>query len=120
MERTAKEDIVRIAGLPILQLGDTNSLLEFEKALSIYGLREFGNLGHLIELDKYWEPDPISPPSVEEYSDRNDPLGLKKADLMETVKARRRHIEEMKSKHSSFFAVLYGQLSSESEEKVKQ
>jgi len=81
---------------------------------------EFGNVGHLIELDKYWEPDPIPAPIVEEYSDRNEPLGLKKADLMETVEARCRHIEEMKSKHSSFFAVLYGQLSSESEEKVKQ
>ena len=94
--------------------------MDFEKAMSIYALREFGNLGHLIELGRYWDPPEIEMPNRDDFNEYEDPFGLRRADLLEQVKARRRLIEDMKAKRASFFAALYGQLSPESEEKVKQ
>jgi len=108
-----------IPELPILSTDDTTNFSEFQKSLANYGLREYGNLGHLIESNEYWEPPPIDIPNNDIFSLEEDPHGFIKSDFLERIKSRRRQIEDMKAKRASFYAVLFGQLSPESEEKVK-
>jgi hypothetical protein len=47
--------------IPILQYGPNNNFSKFKEALSYQALKQFGDLGRLIELGEYYEPEPPDP-----------------------------------------------------------
>jgi hypothetical protein len=109
-----------IAEIGILNYGENNNLQEFKRRLSIYALRQFKDLGHMIELEKYYEPPEIPDPDDDAFDQVNDPHGAYKAIYVEKLKMREKKIEEMAGNRTALYAVIWGQLSSESEEAVKQ
>ncbi len=58
--------------IPILRYGPNNNFSKFKEALSYQALKQFGDLGRLIELGEYYEPDP---PDLDDYdfTARGDP-----------------------------------------------
>ena len=53
---------------------------KFKEALANKALREYGDLGRLIESGEYFVPEP---PAVTDYDLINDPFGLNKATYLE-------------------------------------
>ncbi len=47
--------------IPILCYGPNNNFSKFKEALSYEALRQFGDLGRLIELGEYYDPEPPDP-----------------------------------------------------------
>jgi len=78
------------------------------------------DLGHMIELEEYFVPTDISDPDDDVFDADNDPHGGHRAIYIERLKMREKEIFEMQSNRTSLYSVIWGQLSSESEEKVKQ
>jgi hypothetical protein len=66
--------------IPILKFGPNNNFAKFKEALANKALREYGDLGRLIESGKYFVPEP---PAVTDYDLINDPFGLNKATYLE-------------------------------------
>jgi hypothetical protein len=56
-----KAEDEKAGGLPILKYGKGNNLHKFKLALAELAIREYGNLGKLIELEKYYIPKLILP-----------------------------------------------------------
>jgi hypothetical protein len=108
-----------IPELVILNHGSPNNLLDFKKKLSVYALRTFRDLGQMIELEKYYVPPVIAIPPAEEFEEAKDPGGFKKLILTEEIKARQRIIADMEQSRPALYAVIWGQLSCESEEAIK-
>jgi len=74
----------------------------------------------MIELEQYYVPPAIHIPPAEEFEEANDPGGFKKLLLSEQIKQRQRIISEMEQNRPALYAVIWGQLSYESEEAIKQ
>jgi len=110
-----------IPDLPILNFaeGSPSNLSAFMKRLSTYALKNWGALGLLVESGEYWEPPKLSFDDTG-FSTENDPFGFILEDFKEQIKLRRRLIEEMKSNRVQMYATIWGQLSPESEDKIKQ
>ena len=100
-----------IPELVILNHGSPNNLLEFRRKLSIYAMRTFKDLVQMIELERYYVPPVINIPPAYEFEEDNDPGGFKKA--------RQRIISDMEQSKPALYAVIWGQLSYESEEAIK-
>jgi hypothetical protein len=66
--------------IPTLQFGPNNNFAKFKEALANKALREYGDLGRLIESSEYFVPEP---PDVSDYDLENDPYGLNKATYLE-------------------------------------
>ena len=109
-----------IAEIGILNYGESNNLQEFKRKLGIYALRQFKDLGHMIELEEYFLPPDIDVPERDAFDEHNDPHGGHSAIYVERLKMREKAIYEMERNRTSLYAVIWGQLSSESEEAVKQ
>jgi len=110
---------VAIAEIGILHHGDRNNLQDFKRKLGMYALRHFKDLGKMIELEEYYEPPVIPLPDDDAFDLDNDPHGTRKTIYLERVKMREKLVYEMESNRTSLYAVIWGQLSSESEEVVK-
>jgi len=108
-----------IPELPTLKYGPDANYGEFKKALSTFARREYGNLGKLIETLKYYVPEHIEF-EEEDIAEAEDPHGFRKAVIMEEFKERTREMAKMKTQRPALFAVIWGQLSTESEERVRQ
>ena len=98
---------------------DQRNFGEFKKRMSTYARREFGNLGKLIETYEYFVPEHIVF-DEEDIAEAVDPHGFRKAVIIEEYKERTRERMKMKAQQPALFAVIWGQLSSESEERVRQ
>ena len=107
-----------IEGLPVLRYGVNNNWTKFRKGMSIYCFREYGDLGEIIETGEMPELEEIERPDDEDLAD--DPYGLIKDAYRDKVKARDRRLEEMRKNLKPMYAAIYGQLSEESEDKIKQ
>lgn len=112
-----------IGELPILKYGKVSNYEEFKRRLIIYAEREYGLLGTLFRTMNYYVPPQIEEGIhyvVEDFDAENDPLGLHRATLLEEMKARTKAIIEMESKRTALFAVVWGQISQESEQVIMQ
>ena len=107
-----------IPELPVLQYGRNCNLSEFTKALSAYARRIYKDLGRIIDDLQYYEPPPVAY-DTRELAEAKDPGGVKRAMVIEKVKARERRIMAMLEDRTPLFAVIWGQLSPESEEKIR-
>jgi len=109
-----------IAEIGILNYGENNNLQDFKRKLSTYALRHYKDLGHMIELEDYYSPPEIPEPGHNAFDEIHDPHGVNKALYVEKLKMREKSIHEMACNRTALYAVIWGQLSSESEEAVKQ
>ena len=115
-----------ISGLEVLQYGKTNNWSKFKESMSTYALREFGEMGKLFESADAEFPDI---PDVEDYGDDEyaaedaGPVGRRgtlQRMYLKACERRERKIEERKSREPALFATIFGQLSEESKDKVRQ
>ena len=102
--------------IPILKYGPSNNFTLFKEALANAAMKEYGNLGKLIKLGKYYEPEE---PNIEDYDLDFDPHGMNKATYLEDVKEYRRQVNKMKTDRSKLYALILQYLSEESLDEVK-
>jgi len=108
-----------IAEIGFLNYGENNNLQDFKRKLSIYSFRQFKILGHMIELEEYFVPPDISDPNPNAFDQYNDPLGgLRVIYIERLMRGGEKVIYEMQSNRTALYSVIWGQLSSESDEKV--
>ena len=88
-----------------------------KKAVSKKALKDYGNLGKLIKLGKYYEPEE---PDITEYDLENDSMGVNKANFMEDMKEYRKELMRMRHDRPKLYALIYQYLSEESQEEIKR
>jgi len=111
--KTAKEAV------PTLQYGQQNNWIEFRKRMGIAATEKYGNLGLIIEQEKYYEPPAIHPALYKE--DPNDPFELYKIMVHEAVnKEISKEICRMKNNRSNLYAFILSKLSCTSEDELKR
>jgi len=74
----------------------------------------------MIELEDYYVPPEVEEPEADAFDKFNDPHGAHLAICVEKMKLREKAIYEMQLNRTSLYAVIWSQLSSESEEVIKQ
>jgi hypothetical protein len=119
------ETKLRIPGLPILQLsgplGGQNNFAHFKASIAVYAVRNFGHLGKVIEQGTYYTA-PLIPPLTEEEKaeDEANDDDLNRILRTERAKARVREQDAQAAQRPALYATIWGQLSSESEQKIQQ
>jgi len=74
-------------------------------------LKDYGQLGKLIKLGKYYEPEePVST----DYDMVNDPLGINVANYREDMKEYRKELMRMRNERPKLCALILQYLSEES------
>jgi hypothetical protein len=106
--------------LPFLRYGNGCNIFEFKEKFLSYGLRVYKELGLIFQTGEYWEPEELEPPDADELSEENDPYGFARATYLERLKARSRVLESRKNDRMSLFGVIWGNLSTESRDKIKE
>jgi hypothetical protein len=101
----------------ILRFGPNNNFAKFKEALAKKALREYGDLGRLIETETYYVPEP---PDVNDYDLINDPYQLNRATYLEQQKLYMGHWEDMINNRAKLYALIWQYLSQESMAEVKR
>ncbi len=101
----------------ILTFGPNNNFAKFKEALASKALREYGDLGRLIDAGKYYSAEP---PEPTDYDLVNDPYRLNRATFLEQQKLYMRHWEDMIYDRPKLYAMIWQHLSQESKEEVKR
>ena len=110
-----------IAELPVLRYGRNSNYEEFKRKITIYAEREYRQLASFFRTNQYFVPQPMEGAFDEEDIDEeNDPHGLVRAQLIEETRLRVRLIVKMNNDKPALFAVMWGQLSTESEQVIMQ
>ncbi len=105
--------------IPILRYGPNNNFSKFKEALSYQALKQFGDLGRLIELGEYYEPDPPDPDDYD-FTARGDPFGLNRFFFSEQFKSYLKQREDMRKDRSKLYALIMQYLSPESVDELKR
>jgi hypothetical protein len=103
--------------LPILTFGPNNNFAKFKEALATKALREYGDLGRLIESGHYYVPDL---PDPDDYDLVTDPYQLNRAMFLEQQKLFMKHQEDMVNQRPKLYAMIWQYLSQESKDEVKR
>ena len=122
-----------IPTLPVLRYGPDNNFTEFAREIETYALREFGYLGRLFRDNQYYEPPAINEPGqaldtnnssrgtrLRQTQDVDNVSDAAMMQYRESCKQRAKDISDMRNKRPALFATVWGQLSPESEEKIRQ
>jgi hypothetical protein len=105
--------------IPILWYGLNNNFSKFKEALSYQALKQFGDLGRLIELGQYYEPEP---PDLDDYdfTARGDPFRLNRFFFSEQFKSYLKQREDMRKDRTKLYALIMQYLSPESIDDLKR
>jgi hypothetical protein len=104
--------------IPVLRYGPANNFSKFKEAMSKAALKNYGNLGWLIQLEgRFYQP---TKPDHDDYNLANDPTGLNQTEYLEDMKEWRKEIEGMEKDHPKLYALILQYLSDESLEEVKR
>jgi hypothetical protein len=103
--------------LPILTFGPNNNFAKLKETLASKALREYGDLGRLIESGHYYVP---VPPDPDDYDLLNDPYQLNLAMFLEQQKLYMKHQEDMVNQRPKLYAMIWQYLSQESKDEVKR
>lgn len=120
---TYRQPVNNIPEIPILTLGNerySGNFQIFKERLSTYALRHFKELGILILKKDYYVPPAVDLGSLDQYAAISDIGGLRSHAKKEEISRRSRLIQEMDSNKLALYAVILGQLSQESLNKVKE
>jgi hypothetical protein len=102
--------------VPMLRYGPNNNYVTFKDRIKTACMEKYGDLGRLIELDKYWEPPAVDraafPKAKEDLVERQA--------LIEAVKERASAIAKMKGNKSSMYAYIMSKMSTESLDEIKR
>jgi hypothetical protein len=103
-------------GIPILKYGKGNNFYKFKTAVSTQAMKEFGNLGKLINLEAYYVPV-FDPPDLTDQ-------GLTAAQLnamrLDALKSHLKVIEKMKADRPKLYGLIWEKMSVESRDEVSQ
>jgi hypothetical protein len=114
-QQTKKKDPTEI---PILRYGPNDNFSKFKEALSYQALKQFGDLGRLIELGEYYEPDPPDPDDYD-FTARGGPFGLNRFFFSEQFKSYLKQREDMRKDRTKLYALIMQYLSPESLDELK-
>ena len=117
-ERSAPKDSKE--AVPILRYGPSNNWIDFTKKVSLAACEHYGDLGKLIDDEKYYEPAEIDQKDYGPIDEKSDPYGIRKTSLLEAVKSRIKKIDRMKDDRPSLYAFIMSKLSRESEDELKR
>jgi hypothetical protein len=108
-----------LESFPILKYGNNNNYHTFKDQLTIYAQREFGMLARLFETNQYFQPPlppiPIIPNGAPQLEEQ-----LLMMEYTEKRKLRTKAIFQMEEQRPKLFAVIWGNLSNESKDKIKE
>ena len=99
----------------LLTYGPHTNFFKFNEKLSRSCLKEFGDLGRLVELEEYYEPEHIHEGN---YDFTNDPHGLIMFDYKNKIKARNALVQEMDRNRTKMYGFMQSKFSPESLEEV--
>ena len=102
--------------LPILRYGRGNNFVKFKTALSEVALEEYGDLGRLIRLEKYYVPEFLVP----DYSGAGLTQDEERKLRMEAMKAHQRRLEKMIDARPKLYGLILRHMSPESKDEVAQ
>jgi hypothetical protein len=86
--------------------------------MSKAALKNYGNLGRLIQLEGcYYQP---TRPDRNDYNLSNDPTGLNQTEYLEDIKEYRKEVKAMEKDRPKLYALILQYLSDESLEEVKR
>jgi hypothetical protein len=88
--------------------------------LALYTGKQYGDLGHIFDdLDAdYWEPEVLTEPEDDAFTEANDPNGLRKFEYFANLKSRLKKINEMQNNRTRLFETIRANLSVESREEA--
>ena len=112
-----------IAELPVLRFKNNlndNNFVEFKEALSAYALREYGDLGRMIEDLEYFEIPEVEVPNDDSLSPDNDPHGFRALQIRNLMTDRTKRMSRMEAQKTPLYSVIWNQLSLESKAKVQE
>ncbi len=88
--------------IPILRYGPNNNFSKFKEALSYQALKQFGDLGRLIELGEYYDPEPPDPDDYD-FTLQGDPMWMNRFVFSKPFKAHLKQREDMKMNRSKLY-----------------
>ena len=100
--------------VPVLTYGPNNNYIEFRKRMSIAASKLYGDLGRIIEDERYYVPDPIDN-TIYNLQDE-----IEKAICIELNKERERYINKMSRERPQLYAFILSKVSRESEDELKR
>ena len=100
--------------VPVLTYGPNNNYIEFRKRMAIAASKMYGDLGRIIEDEKYYSPDPLD---NTQYNMQDE---IEKAICLELNKERERHINKMTRERPQLYAFILSKLSQTSEDELKR
>ena len=105
--------------VPILCYGLENNFQRFKERLAAEALKDYGDLGLIIETERYYDPPAVD---VSDYdlTPAGDPHGGNKILYYEALKSRASEIKKMREKRTSLYASIWQKLSAESVDEVKR
>jgi hypothetical protein len=106
--------------IPVLKYGPGNNFAKFKEAISKVALKEYGDLGKLIQQGAYYIPPAPDKTKYGSMDPAVDIDGINKATYLEDMKAHRKKIREMEDDRSKLFALIIMYLSEESLDAVKR
>lgn len=110
-----------IPELPVLRYGRNSNYEEFKRKITLYAEREYKQLASFFRTNAYFEVPALEGTfDPEELLAENDPFGIVRAQLIEETRLRVRLVNQMNNDKPALFAVIWGQLSAESEQVVMQ
>jgi hypothetical protein len=101
----------------MLTFGPNNNFAKFKEALASKALREYGDLGRLIESGHYYVPDLPDPDDYDLVMDRYQ---LNQAMFLEQQKLFMKHQEDMVNQGPKLYAMIWQYPSQESKDEVKR
>jgi hypothetical protein len=103
-------------GIPILKFGKNNNFYKFRAALSNEATERYGNLGKLIDLEKYYDP----PFVAEDY----EAMGFSEEQAermnLEKFKEHARKLTKMEEDRPNLYSLIMKHMSVESKDEVAQ
>jgi hypothetical protein len=103
-------------GLPMLKYGKGNNYFKFKQALAEMVIKEYGNLGKLIELEKYYIPKLELP----EYAAMGKDLSKVKVMKTEAIKGLAKEIDKVRADRPRLYGLIKQHMSAESRDEVAQ
>ena len=90
----------------VLHYRPKNNFQRFKEKMAAEALKEYGDLGLLIETERYYEPPEVQ---VSDYdlTPEGDPYGGNRILYHEALKSRAAEIRKMRNKRSSLYASIW-------------
>lgn len=113
--------------VPMLRYGPNNNFVVFKERMSTACMEKYGQLGRLIKLEEYWEPEELNEDDylVEEEGREGQPPRMiltefGRENMRQDIKKRSEIVSKMMEDRPKLYAYIISKLSKESLDEVKQ